>query len=37
MKVVMDECEVTKEAAEAALKANEGNLKTTLLAFIRGK
>eukprot|EP01038_Epipyxis_sp_PR26KG_P005942 gene5942-8190_t len=37
IKLIVDECEVTKEAAEALLRANGGILKSALISFVRGK
>lgn len=37
VKVLMDECEITKEAAEQLLRKNGNELRTAMLAFARGQ
>mmetsp|Transcript_32535 Transcript_32535/g.46941 ORF Transcript_32535/g.46941 Transcript_32535/m.46941 type:complete len:116 (+) Transcript_32535:46-393(+) len=37
IKVVMEECDMPKEAAEALLRGNDGVLKSALMAYVTGQ
>lgn len=37
IKLVVEECDISREAAEALLKANHGDINAALVAFARGE